>query len=392
MFEKALLKENPFRITPGVTVWAGRHDIKQWLESFIKTQMIVTPSRCAVIYGVWGSGKSHAALYFSSKNVYLKLSKAIKRPPPLFAIVPVPRAGVDVLYREIIYALGWDKIIRGLKKFMEKSRRAEEKIKMIAKGNPDVESTLIGLAKSADQKVRTLLMRYSLGKAKASDLKSLEKERIYLATLLDEIPRMMNLLAAIFNTLTYSDPDIPNPVFSEVFLWLDECEAYLRDMPSRDTVQHLMFYRDIIDLVPSNLTILFNITTPTGGPEGVRSVFAVLGEAIMNRVGNRILDITPFSEEEALDYVVELINHEKYRPQEYKKRCPDEYYPFTKASLKYLIGYISKGKMGLTVRSLNDALSTIVEMAIHQGILKEAGKDRIKVDHIKRMIEELPIT
>ena len=72
MFEKALLKENPFRITPGVAIWAGRHGIKRWLESFIKTQMIVTPSRCAVIYGVWGSGKSHAALYFSSKNVYLK--------------------------------------------------------------------------------------------------------------------------------------------------------------------------------------------------------------------------------------------------------------------------------------------------------------------------------
>ena len=68
MFEKFNLKENPFRTVPALgndVVWAGFSAIKKKFEKRIKKSIRIQNSSIVLNWGEYGSGKTHAARYFS---------------------------------------------------------------------------------------------------------------------------------------------------------------------------------------------------------------------------------------------------------------------------------------------------------------------------------------
>ena len=77
-FETLSLKTNPFRLTPtsddNELVWAGFPDIKEKIARRIKRSIQIPNTTLVLNWGEYGSGKTHAARYFSKKSVLQELS------------------------------------------------------------------------------------------------------------------------------------------------------------------------------------------------------------------------------------------------------------------------------------------------------------------------------
>lgn len=67
--EKYFLRDNPFSMTPSTreVVWANRDEVRRRFEGIFETSLSTSPSRIIINWGDWGSGKTHAMLYFSSE-------------------------------------------------------------------------------------------------------------------------------------------------------------------------------------------------------------------------------------------------------------------------------------------------------------------------------------
>jgi len=72
------LKTNPFRITPDAgsenILWAGFPELREKFENRIKKSIQIPNSSLILNWGDYGSGKTHAAKYFSQTNVLEKIA------------------------------------------------------------------------------------------------------------------------------------------------------------------------------------------------------------------------------------------------------------------------------------------------------------------------------
>ncbi len=66
------LKSNPFRIIPATRpeeiIWAGFPDLKEKFTQRIKRSLNISNSSIILNWGEFGSGKTHAARYFTRIN------------------------------------------------------------------------------------------------------------------------------------------------------------------------------------------------------------------------------------------------------------------------------------------------------------------------------------
>ena len=72
------LKDNPFRMIPSSEpdklIWAGFPAVKKEIEQRIKRSISVSNSSLVLNMGEYGSGKTHAAMYFSKADVLKSLT------------------------------------------------------------------------------------------------------------------------------------------------------------------------------------------------------------------------------------------------------------------------------------------------------------------------------
>src|SRR5260221_2607914 len=72
----ALLASNPFgQITPSTEniVWAGMSNIKRQLDQLFIEAQATSSTQVVLNWGAYGSGKTHAAIYYSSSDRLPKL-------------------------------------------------------------------------------------------------------------------------------------------------------------------------------------------------------------------------------------------------------------------------------------------------------------------------------
>lgn len=352
-WQKVFLKDNPFAIVPSRIAesikWADVIDLKNKVESRIINSMQTSPSCIVLNWGEWGGGKTHAGLYFTQEDTLKELAKRAGTSFPIAFLVSLPRASKDVIkvmYLDVLGKLGFKNFWHCLQKVHKALKGKSHRIFSRLTGSEEFAESFMKLAmlESQDEDYNLLRAYFNLSMTKA-DLRKLG-----LARDIESITDMINILTTILNIMVYDDtPGLP--LYSELFLWIDELEDIL-SLPTKEQDMLRNFLRDLIDYVPNNLTLFLNFTLKT--PLEFEDISSYLGDACLSRVRYQ-LNFSELTKENALQYVKELLDFSQI-----KEKVPTDCYPFEEESLKNLIV-----KLPLrTPRKINEECTILIESAI----------------------------
>jgi len=377
-FSHYKFKENPFRITPPINpeeiVWAGRTKLKQKIDHRIKMGIETSVSRIVLNWGRYGSGKTHAANYYTktsyvqdrfgvnTKNIKVNLPRTSKDPVQAFLRALLGQLSfdnivsdfsqLDTIFTEqlgdIIAVNSNDHVISEfIKRFIEK----EDKTSLFS---------------NEEEKIKQLnaLKHYLYGDSTTTTLNALG-----LPLGLEDDEQVVNLISTLFNCITYQ-----KKLYQSVFLWIDEFEDI--DTLTRSNQDRLTtFLRQLVDKTPNNLTIFLNFTLKGRGD--IEDLSIRLGEALASRA-KLFIEFDSPTVSEALDYLKDLINHPLFRT-EIDENAP--FYPVTEAATKYIIEHLGK----LSIRKINEVFSLIIELAL---IASAIPKD-IEIEFVNTIKDEI---
>lgn len=365
--KKYFLRDNPFSITPSPKeiVWADRKELLKRLMQTIDTSISTSPSRIIINWGLWGGGKTHAMVYFTSE--YFK-EEMQKKYGPRLNFVPVgihlPRpiesgSMARLLYYELINAISiktiQDAIIRINKHIQDKGFepfKAAEKLQAHLNTLTKREEYAKMLVRLAKATISSLERKFLYGEKLAS--KDIRELRITRG--IESIGDMLEIFGLITDILTQPFDDLPE-MMAEIFIWIDENEA-LRDLSPKDVFIYRSFLRDLFDYAPKELTIFLNFSLSTG--QDFSTVEAQLGDALISRVDEQI-HFTPIrSLEECLEYVRKLIEHVRIG------KVQDPFYPFTEDSVRFIVS--QQIDEGLLPRDLNKIFRKTLELGYSKGV------------------------
>ena len=116
------LKRNPFRTTPASNpneiIWAGFDDVRGKIENRIKRAISIPNSSLVLIWGEYGSGKTHAARFFQKEDILSRLSGEEKTLPiPFLLDFPQGKEPVKELYTQVIDKLNLKDLRKQFEKF-----------------------------------------------------------------------------------------------------------------------------------------------------------------------------------------------------------------------------------------------------------------------------------
>lgn len=349
-WESFNLTDDPFSVAPrkDKIVWADREDFIRQLKNAFRRSLLSTPSRIiACIWGDWGAGKTHAMTHFSRPDVIKKLIEEMKLQISLLPIsIPLtfPLNNIlDTIYLDLTEQIGVKRIIQALNTFEPKTIRSRGVfVREISKYMDPRVAEAFATLKGVEP---LFFQRYLSMTATSTELRNLGIPR-GVSTANDKV----RTISGILNLLT-------GTVASRVFIWFDDLER-IGDIPGREVFAFQYFIRDLLDSVPENLVIIFNMTLMPG--EEVEDRLAYLGDAITYRISDRIL-VQPLTKKEFLSYVRDLL--QIFRSQPSKKEI--EFFPFEKPALEFVFSQLEQRKIHLQPRNVNQILSLILSEAIN---------------------------
>ena len=361
------LKENPFRLTPPLDqkeiIWAGMGDVKKSIEKRIKIAMKTQASRIVLNWGSYGSGKTHASLYFSKTNRLEEISTELGVPSAKSIKITLPRSSNNIVQEFLRSFLGQYSLEEIYKDFKE----IEVKFGIV-KLNTMIETF------SSDNSIAAVFKKLieieSIGDDEFDKLKKYIYGDDAKATLsylglplgLSNDEQIANFMATIISCITYEKKN-----YSSFFIWLDEFEdidTVKKSLADRFTT----FLRQFIDKTPNNLVLFLNFTQKAF--MDMEDLSSYLGEALTSRAKAKI-DFENPTEEEAVGYVKELCEYFRLD----NKKSPFD----SDETIQYVLGHIGN----LTARTINETFSIIFEMAL----LEE--KDKITQTFIDSINDEI---
>jgi hypothetical protein len=151
---------------------------------------------------------------------------------------------------------------------------------------------------------------------------------------------------------------------------LDDCHyfAEVKKQSSRNFATIQQGIRDLFDLCADNLCLTLSFASG-----GFSMVKELLIEDLQSRI-SRMIQVPPLSIEESMEFICDLINHEKFRNDEHRE---DRYYPYTKDSIQLIIQLISK-QMDLTPRNLMKQFDDLTSRAQNEIYPKKITPDFVK--------------
>jgi hypothetical protein len=395
LWKKALLLDNPFVSTPPMPgeeiIWADMSEQKEKLEDRIRSALLTSPSSLVLNYGAWGGGKTHAARYFSQEAVLKDLSDEADVALPLSIIANIPRGAKSVIrdiYLNLLDAIGLWQISQSLSKVVKALGR--DRFSRAARGflrSEEFVSALLLLAGElpqfaqlempfvTEERVSLSLKRYFMASTTSSELRDLGLSRS-----IESGSDMISILSAIFNLLLYSTAGVAAE-YSEIIIWFDEMEEIV-SLPGKEQVTLNSLIRDLTDFVPRNLTIFINFTPRSGGK--IEEVSSYLTDAVWSRFRERIM-FFGLDGENVERYILDLLNAPKFRPNELKAQCPDDFFPFSEDAIRVLVKELGDHTVP---RYINEACSSVIEQALVRGVLGEPDA-RIGVDFVHEMSPQI---
>lgn len=349
------LNGNPFRLTPPINpneiVWAGMNDVKEQLEKRVKISMRTSTSRIVINWGDYGSGKTHAATYFTRTNRLSEIAKELHVAKARSIKVNLPRTSKDVVqafWRTLLGQLSFRSIVEDIQNLREKLQPTEgfeSVISALANDNV-VEQLFVQLSELDLDDAESLedYERYLYGDSTKTTLKKLD-----LPLGLTDDEQVVNLISTLFNCLSYQ-----KGIYSAIILWIDEFED-IDTLNKSGADRFTTFLRQLIDKTPNNLTLFLNFT-----PKrflNIEDLSVYMGEALLSRAGVRISFEEP-SIEEAINYVDELLNLEHHRID--STSSSNRYHPFSNDVIEHVLQNIGRR----SIRKINEAFSIILELAL----------------------------
>lgn len=391
----AYLKHNPFADTPPrkpeEAVWAGLPQLRKQFETLF-VQALATPATQVVLnWGAWGSGKTHAAMYFGLKERLWPLVQEPRVQDVCVVYIRTPkepaRADID-LYRDIIEALRFTNL-RKLIRDLIAARGQEEALRLLqdsASSEPVGKAIwLLGLEpkkrsgqlalfdEEPSEERNQLLESYFFSTCTKRDLKELGLSR-GIDNAQDRFRVLGTLLQCIIG---FAPPEQVNR-HTRLILWIDELEdlIYFQSRQYRPFTQGL---RDLTDRLPNYLTLLMNFTLATGTYEDAT---VVLGDALTSRITHQVY-FKPLTIEEACEYVVELMRF--YRLEDPSSKGLPATYPFAEDALRTLVELLPS--LGRTPRDLNKRCSEVVSRALLEGVITAPGEGIITSAFVTQVVK-----
>jgi len=390
----ALLRQNPFPNTPPrrpeEAVWAGLSRLKgQFKELFIEA-LTTSTTQVVLNWGAWGSGKTHAAIYFGTRDRLPQVEgKQVKDAWILYIRTPKDPAQADViLYRDVIETIRFSRLRRVIRDIISEhgERTALEILQDVVESEALGKALwLLGLEKKETGQLRLLegteesaewrrlLEAYFFSQSTKSDLK-----RLGLSRGIDNSQDRFRILGGVMQCLIGLAPTEEIEHHSRVILWIDEMEdlIYFTSRQYRPFTQGL---RDLIDRLPAYFTLLMNFTL--AAPEAFEDATVVLGQALMDRVTHQIYFQEP-NEDEAYEYVCDLLR--QFRTEDPANRGLPMTYPFSEDALQSIITALPSR----TPRDLNQRCGDIISKALQRGIITAPGEGIISEKFVAALEQE----
>lgn len=360
------LQENPFRIGPPLKandiIWAGFGTLKSQIEQRIKIGIQTTPSKIILNWGRYGSGKTHAANYFTRKNRIDEIRNELGAQPVKAIKISLPRTGndpVQAFFRSFLGQVSLKNILNDIKLVVDRVT-LDETINLIrAVSSDSVISTVFEkFARGLNDFELAQMEGYLFGDTTRSTL-----SKLGLPAGLKDDEQVVNFLSTYINVITQDSTP-----YSLLVLWVDEFEDIdTLNKISQDRVT--TFLRQLFDKSPNKFCLFLNFTPKTF--YNIEDLSITLGEALSTRARLRITFEEP-SVQEAKNYIDELMNNVLYRPT-----AGDRFVPFESNNvIFYILDHIGR----LSIRKINEVFSLLLELAL---IYEKPMIDVAFIDQIK---------
>lgn len=389
-----LLRQNPFPTTPPrrpeEAVWAGFPRLKKQFDSLFLEAVTTSRTQVVLNRGEYGSGKTHAAIYFGRSDRLPSPEGQSVRDTRIFYIQTPkePEQADRLLYRNVIEAVGFKRLRSVVRDIIGEvgAQPALEKLQAV------VESEVLGKAlwllgheksrsgqlsmfeqDEASEEWQRLLEAYFFSQTTKGDLK-----RLGLSRGIDSARDRFHLLGGVLQCLIGLAPTGEIQRHRRVILWIDELEdlIYYTTRHYRPFTQGL---RELIDRLPAYFTLMMNFTLAS--PEALQDIETVLGKAILDRVTHNIYFQEP-DEEEAIEYVCELLR--LYRTEEPESRGLPSTYPFEEEALRVLLNSLPTR----TPRDINQKCADVAVQALQRGIISAPGEGVIDKEFVQQLESE----
>jgi hypothetical protein len=355
-YSKLNLRDNPFTATPttGRPIWCGMQHLKAELERRVQVSLKTSPSSIVLNWGHYGSGKTHAARYFTSDETLQEMAiRAGLTEPPLAFYVGFPRVdrgaafnltssiigkfGVTdfasklQLTKTALDAAGVGLFAKLLQEFCDDSELQKIFHKLV-QGNPN-DQDKIG--------------RVLFGNSSAADLRDLQISRKP-----DSVADLCRLVTTAFNLFSYRSSEV-TPLHPAIHLWIDEFED-ISSLSGKEQDALAAYLRNLIDWCPRYMTMFLNFTlSPV---QGLQDLGLYLGDAVTSRIRHRIEFAEP-DKSEVKTYVREMLNAPDVR--QIAVQVGDEFAPFEVAAVDLIVDSVSPR----TPRRVNDIFSSYLDIA-----------------------------
>jgi hypothetical protein len=363
------LKENPFRIGPPLNpeeiVWAGFSDLKEKIENRIKSSIQLTPSRIVLNWGRYGSGKTHAANYYTRTKRIDEICADLGAKPFKSIKLSLPRTSKDpvqAFFRNFLGQISLKDIKADFTKLLEDPTVPEiiSLIESVSSDSVITEVFKLIVAKADNQEEQfTKLEAYLFGDTTKGTLLNLG-----LPAGLKDDEQIVNFLSTYISSITAS-----KKVYSGLSIWLDEFED-IDTLSKASQDRFTTFLRQLFDKSPNNFTLFLNFTPKTFF--NVEDLSITLGEALATRAKLQIVFEEP-KLSEAKVYIFELLNNPLFR------EGIRDWSPFTEESVTLILEHIGR----LSIRKINEVFSLLIELGqINKGLVIDETFVRLKKEEI----------
>ncbi len=340
------LTSNPFRITPAILeeelVWAGFPALKGKIENRIFRSLKSQNSSLVLNWGEYGSGKTHAARFFTKESAVGAIAKRAKTSPPYCINLPLPKGKEPVrdIYISIIDNLDLNELRQ---KHQDLSSDASKVIDQFSY-NRFIQSVLLGIFSTDFDDI--LLKKYLYGQTTRKDLETLNatKQNPILRPLQTDND-YISLLAALFTALTYD-----KAMYSCIVLWIDEFED-IAILSSSNIDKTNNFLRELLDHTPNNLLVFLNLTQSALFRAADLSNY--LFDSVKSRIKERINFELPTTADYK-DFLKDLFS--KFRTG---KSLNNPYHPLDETTVDLVLSEMSNS----SIRALNEVFSLLLELA-----------------------------
>jgi hypothetical protein len=336
------LKTNPFRLTPATNpqelVWAGFKEVKEKFEKRIERSIRIPNSSLVLNWGEYGSGKTHAARYFSKKDVLQVLADKAGKSIPYSMVLSLPKGREPIysIFTAIIDKLNVEEL---RKEFSDINEALNTYIESIG-SNIHIQNVLKAIFNTSLPHLET--KKYLYGNMTATELRGLNESGI-LRTLNDDTDYTA-VIAGLVSCLTYEKAK-----YSCVIIWIDEFED-IAVLNNTNIDKTNSFIRELLDNAPNNLLLFLNLT------QSALISVEDLGQYVYDSVRSRIKERISFDLPNPnifKEYLRELLNY--FRQGE----VVDVYFPFEENVIDNLI----QEQGNVSIRQFNESLSILLELS-----------------------------